>query len=69
MFTEAPLPVNDCLGNYLAAGKVPAQPLPVEADESALAPQSVSPRVWNLCFALVVVGTGVVVVARMGGVL
>lgn len=69
MFTEAPLPVNDCLGSYLAAGDVPAQPFPLEADEAPLAPQSVSPRVWNLCFALVVVATGVVVVGRMGGVL
>lgn len=67
MFTEASVPVNDCFDSYQTPVLPPVPTLAPQADEIEFPPQSVSTPVWNLCFALVLVATAVVVIAQLGG--
>lgn len=67
MFTEASSPVNDCLDSYLPPVQPPAITCEPSTDVPEFPDQSVSTPVWNLCFALVLVATAVVVISQLGG--
>jgi hypothetical protein len=67
MFTDASLPVNDCLDSYLPPVQAPTAAFEPATNELEFLPQSVSAPVWNLCFAMVLVATAVVVIASLGG--
>lgn len=69
MFTDACLPVNECHDSYETPVEVVIPTPAVVLDEPELDPQSVSGPVWNLCFAMVVLATAIVLVGQFGGAL